>query len=127
MTAVSDLPSILHTKLFRAPLSEDHVQRPYLLERLQQVKQYPLTVVSAPAGYGKSVLLSSWSEQCDCHATWLSVDEEDDDLGLFESYFLAALNRVIPSFGNELMAMVSSAILPPTPVLSICYSTNLAC
>jgi LuxR family maltose regulon positive regulatory protein len=61
MTAAGDQKSILQTKLFRVPLSEDHVQRPHLLERLQQIKRFPLTIVSAPAGYGKSVLLSSWS------------------------------------------------------------------
>jgi len=117
VTAAGDLPSILQTKLFRVPLSKDHVHRPHLLERLQQVKRYPLTIVSAPAGYGKSVLLSSWSEHCDCHSAWLSLDEEDNDLGLFESYFLAALNCVIPSFGNELMAMEEGARMPvPLPI-----------
>ncbi|UCC53630.1 MAG: hypothetical protein JSV68_06575, partial [Anaerolineaceae bacterium] len=116
MTAAGDRTYILQTKLFRVPLSEDHVQRPHLLERLQQVKRHPLTVISAPVGYGKSVLLSSWCEQRDCQYTWLSLDEGDNDLGTFESYFLAALNRVIPSFGNELMALVGGARLPPSPV-----------
>ena len=116
MTAAGDLPSILQTKLFRVPLSKDHVQRPYLLERLQQVKRYPLTVVSAPVGYGKSVLLSSWSEQCDCHSAWLSLDENDNDLGSFESYFLAALQSVIPSFGQGLTEAIAGGRLPPTPV-----------
>lgn len=116
MTAASDQKSILKTKLFRVPISEEHVLRPHLLERLEQVKRHPLTVVSAPAGYGKSVLLSCWSQRCDCHSAWLSLDEEDNDLGLFESYFLAALNRVIPSFGNELMDIVEGARLPPPPV-----------
>jgi LuxR family maltose regulon positive regulatory protein len=116
MTATGDLPSILQTKLFRAPLSEDHVQRPHLLERLQQVKQRPLTIVSAPAGYGKSVLLSSWSQQCDGHSAWLSLDENDNDPGSFESYFLAALQNVIPSFGQGLMEATAGARVPPTPV-----------
>ncbi len=117
MTRAGDQISILQTKLFRVPLSEDHVQRPHLLKRLEQVKRYPLTMISAPAGYGKSVLLSNWSQQCDYHSAWLSLDEEDNDLGTFESYFLAALNRVIPSFGNELMDIVGGARLLPTPVL----------
>ncbi len=116
MTAAGDLPSILQAKLFRAPLSKDHVHRPYLLERLQQVKRHPLTIVSAPAGYGKSILLSSWSQQCDCDNAWLSLDKEDNDPSLFEGYFLAALNSVIPSFGNELMTMVDGARLLPAPV-----------
>ena len=46
MTASGNLPSILQTKLFRAPLSKDYVQRPLLLELLQQVKRRPLTIVS---------------------------------------------------------------------------------
>jgi LuxR family maltose regulon positive regulatory protein len=116
MTATGDLPSILQTKLFRAPLSEDHVHRPHLLERLQQVKQRPLTIVSAPAGYGKSVLLSSWSQQCDGHSAWLSLDENDNDQGSFEGYFLAALQSVIPSLGQGLMEAIAGARVPPTPV-----------
>ncbi|UCF29316.1 MAG: hypothetical protein JSW42_06480, partial [Chloroflexota bacterium] len=117
MTIAGDQISILQTKLFRVPLSEDHVKRPHLLERLEQIKQHPLTVVSAPAGYGKSVLLSSWSEQSDGHSAWLSLDGEDNDLGTFVSYFLAALNRVIPSFGDELMDIVGGARLLRTPIL----------
>ncbi len=117
MTTAGDQTSILQTKLFRVPLPKDHVLRPHLLKRLQQIKQHPLTVVSAPAGYGKTVLLSGWSEQCDCHSAWLSLDEEENDLGLFVSYFLAALNSAVPSFGNELMAVAGGARLPPTPVL----------
>lgn len=114
MTAAVDQTSILQTKLFRAPLPKDHVLRPHLLERLQQVKQHPLTVVSAPAGYGKSVLLSSWSQQCDCQCAWLSLDEEDNDLSYFERYFLALLNNVIPSFGNDLMVLLEGGRLPST-------------
>jgi LuxR family maltose regulon positive regulatory protein len=116
VTAAGDQTAILQSKLFRAPLPKDHVLRPHLLERLQLVKQHPLTIVSAPAGYGKSVLLRSWSQQCDCQCAWLSLDEEDNDLALFESYFLAALNSVIPSIGNELIALSGGARLPPPPV-----------
>jgi LuxR family maltose regulon positive regulatory protein len=107
---------LLQTKLFRTSISEDHVHRPRLVERLKQVGRYPLTIVSAPAGYGKSVLLSCWLEQCDCHGAWLSLDEDDNDLGSFESYFLAALQSAVPSFGNELMDLVGGARLPPTAV-----------
>jgi len=114
VTAAGDQTSILQTKLFRAPLSEDHVRRPHLYKQLQQVKRHPLTIVSAPAGYGKSVLLSSWSEQCDCHSAWLSLDEDDNDLGLLLSYILASLNSAIPSFGNELQVLLDGGRLPPT-------------
>lgn len=101
MAATGTLPSIRQTKLFRPPLVEDYVVRPQLLGRLKQVGQRPLTIVCAPAGYGKSVLMSAWLEQCGCHSAWLSLDENDNDLGAFESYFLAALHSAIPSFGDS--------------------------
>jgi LuxR family maltose regulon positive regulatory protein len=66
---------------------EDYMSRPRLHERLKQAAGRPLTIISAPAGYGKSVLLSDWLEQCHCHSAWLSLDENDNDLGSFESYF----------------------------------------
>ena len=117
MAATGALPSILQTKLFRPPLIEDYVPRPQLRERLEQVGRCPLTLVCAPAGYGKSVLMSAWLEQCGCHGAWLSVDENDNDLAFFVSYVLAALRGEIPSFGEELVAMLDGASLPPTPVL----------
>jgi LuxR family maltose regulon positive regulatory protein len=102
MVEVGTLPPILQTKLFRPSGMADHVHRPRLLERLSQIKEIPLTIVSAPAGYGKSVLLSCWLEQCDCHSAWLSLDKDDNDLGFFESYFLAAIQSANPSFGKEM-------------------------
>ena len=116
MAETSGLPPILQTKLFRPPLSEDHVHRSRLLEWLKQSKRYPLTVVSAPAGYGKSVLLSCFFEQCECHSAWLSLDKNDNDLGLFKNYFLAALQSAIPSFGDELTDLLEGTGVPPTPV-----------
>ena len=118
MSAVGVLPSILQTKLYRPPITEDYVPRLRLGERLKQVEQCLLTLVSAPAGYGKSTLLSGWFEQCDQdhYHVWLSLDENDNDLGLFESYLLAALRDAIPSFGEPLLDMLDGARFPPTRV-----------
>lgn len=116
MAVTGALPSILQTKLFRPPLIEDYVPRSRLRDRLKQVGRRPLAIVCAPAGYGKSVLMSAWLKQCECNSAWLSLDENDNDLGAFESYLLAALHSAIPSFDDELMALLSGARLPPTPV-----------
>ena len=116
MAVVGALPSIRQTKLFRPPLMEDYVPRPQLDDKLKHAGRRPLTIVCAPAGYGKSVLMSAWLEQCGCHSAWLSLDGNDNDLGAFESYLLAALRSAIPSFDDSLMALLSGANLPPTAV-----------
>ena len=66
---------LISTKLHRPPVDRDHVHRPRLLEELDLHRLRPLTLVSAPAGYGKSVLISCWLEQCDIPSTWISLDE----------------------------------------------------
>ena len=91
MTNETNIGPILRTKLHRPPVPRDHVHRPRLLEYLDQRRDRPLTLVSAPAGYGKSVLISCWMETCDIPNAWLSLDEEDSDLRQFLSYFLAAV------------------------------------
>ena len=59
-------------------------------------------------------MLSAWLEQCSCPGAWLSLDGNDNDLGIFESYFLAALRSAIPSFGDGLLDLLDSTSLPPT-------------
>ena len=77
---------LLSTKLQRPPIVGEHVHRSQLLERLDQRRQRPLTLVTAPAGYGKSTLVSCWLQTCDISAAWLSLDETDNDPHLFLSY-----------------------------------------
>ena len=55
----------IRTKLHRPPLGKDHLHRQHLLDRLDQRRERPLTLVSAPAGYGKSILTSCWLETSD--------------------------------------------------------------
>ena len=114
MSAVGNPLPVLQTKLYRPRTTQDYVRRSRLNDRLKQIERHPLTLVSAPAGYGKSVLLSAWLEQCSCPGAWLSLDENDNDLGTFESYFLAALRSAIPSFGDGLLDLLDSTSLPPT-------------
>ena len=91
----SNLPR-LRTKLHRPPVAEDHLHRKRLLERLNKHIHRPLTLVSAPAGYGKSTLVSCWLEACDIPSAWISLDETDNDLRMFLVYFLAAVQRIFP-------------------------------
>jgi len=114
-----EIPSyILRTKLNRPQLTKDHLHRHRLLDRLERNLHRPLTLVSAPAGYGKSTLLSCWLESSDLPSGWVSLDENDNDLRVFLSYFLAAVRTQFPSVGNNTKALLTSSRLPPVSVLT---------
>jgi LuxR family maltose regulon positive regulatory protein len=82
-----------HTKLNRPAIASDHLHRQHLLDRLDQHRHRPLTLVSAPAGYGKTVLISCWMASCDAPGAWVSIDESDNDLRMFAAYFIAAVRK----------------------------------
>ena len=109
---------LIRTKLQRPPIVGEHVHRSQLLERLDQRRQRPLTLVTAPAGYGKSTLVSCWLEACDIPTAWLSLDKTDNDLHLFLSYLLAAVQTVSPAAGKEIQSILNTSQLPPLPILS---------
>lgn len=96
MANETNIGSILRTKLHRPAVPGDHIHRPRLLEYLDQRRERPLALVSAPAGYGKSVLISCWLEASDRPSAWLSLDEQDNDLRQFLAYFLAAVQTIFP-------------------------------
>ncbi|MFC1996140.1 LuxR C-terminal-related transcriptional regulator [Chloroflexota bacterium] len=109
---------IIQTKMYRPPLLVDFIPRPQLLAQLDGWQQRPLTLVSAPAGYGKSTLVSSWIESLDDPAAWLSLDENDNDLELFLTYFLTCVQTSFPKAVDETLALIGGAELPPLRVLS---------
>ena len=92
---------LIRTKLHRPQVTENLVARPRLLEYLTDRGQRPLTIVAAPAGYGKTTLVSSWLEDIDWPCVWLSLDEYDDDLVMFLSYVIAAIQTLYPDIGQE--------------------------
>ncbi len=87
---------ILSTKLVIPPLRSRLVVRPRLLQKLSQGLECGIILVSAPAGYGKSTLLSAWLKHLDFPAAWLSLDDGDNDPGRFLAYLLAALRIIDP-------------------------------
>ena len=103
---------ILVTKLFKPPITPDLVQRAQLIERIERNRQRPLTLISAPAGYGKSVLASSWLESCDCPSAWLSLDKEDNNLRIFLSYLLSAVRSTFPSIELKTQDLLEAPDLP---------------
>ena len=109
---------LISTKLHRPPVDRDHVHRPRLLEELDLHRLRPLTLVSAPAGYGKSVLISCWLESCDIPSAWLSLDKNDSSLRIFISYFIAAVETLYPGACRNTQDMLNTPDLPPIAALS---------
>ncbi len=73
------------------------------------IAQHPLTLVSAPAGYGKTTAIAAWADASHLPVAWLSLDHNDNDLTVFQVYFLAALRRRIPEFGLSLEKTLEEA------------------
>jgi LuxR family maltose regulon positive regulatory protein len=109
--------TILRTKFHRPPAPGDYVHRARLSEYLDQQLERPLTLVSAPAGYGKSTLVSCWLDSCDRPNTWISLDENDNDLRQFLSYFIAAVKTIFPNAVSATSTLVYAPTLPPLSTL----------
>ena len=90
------LDFLLSTKIHIPPVHGNLVSRPRLIQHLNDglAHNHRLTLISAPAGYGKSTLLSEWISQVDVPAAWLSLDQGDNTPARFWSYFVAALDSV---------------------------------
>lgn len=106
------LTPLLTTKLYVPPPRPHLVPRARLLARLDEGLRLRrrLTLISAPAGYGKSTLLSAWLAQpsAPAHVAWLTVDEGDDDPARFLAYLNAAFQQVAPEVGSALLELATS-------------------
>ena len=72
-------PTLVPTKIRRPKVLSDTIPRPYLAERLNLGLSRSLILVAAPAGYGKTTLVSNWLEASDRSSVWLTLDETDND------------------------------------------------
>jgi LuxR family maltose regulon positive regulatory protein len=105
---------ILVTKLYVPPPQPSVVLRPRLIERLNEGLHRRLTLVSAPAGFGKTTLLSEWLATCGRPAAWLSLDEGDSDPTRFLAYLVAALQTIAPNVGEGVLGVLRSPRPPST-------------
>jgi LuxR family maltose regulon positive regulatory protein len=103
---------LLTTKLAIPPIRLQPVARPRLFEKLQEGLRYKLILVSAPAGFGKTTLLSGWVRQQHISTIWLSIDKEDSDPARFLGYLNAALHKQDPSRGEDIQHKLPSSSPP---------------
>jgi LuxR family maltose regulon positive regulatory protein len=99
---------ILRAKLYVPRGRPGAVARSRLYERLDDGVRRDLTVVSAPAGFGKTTLLADWSRQSGLPVAWVSLDARDDDPVRFLSYLLAAIGTIHEGFGESTRAFLGS-------------------
>ncbi len=109
---------LLKTKLFMPPLRHEAVQRPRLTARLDAGLRCALTLISAPAGFGKTTALLEWAGRLAARVAWLSLDEGDNDAARFCAYLVAALQTVLPGIGDPALAALRSPQPPLETVLT---------
>src|SRR5918999_4376914 len=97
---------ILATKLYIPAPQPRVVPRPRLIERLNEGLHRKLTLISAPAGFGKTTLLSEWVAACERPAAWLSLEEGDSDPARFLAYLVAALQTIAANVGEGVLGML---------------------
>src|SRR5512135_629712 len=112
---------ILATKLYVPRPRPNVVHRSRLIERLNAgLERTPgVTLISAPAGYGKTTLVSEWIACCERPTAWLSLDEGDCDPTRFLTYLIAALQTLTPETGGAKMGVGAMSILqsPQLPLI----------
>lgn len=116
--------AIVRTKLYIPPVPADMLARPRLTEKLRSGQALPLTLICAPAGYGKSVLASSWVKSLDWPHAWLSLDPEDGRLQRFLRLAVAALRTVVDGACADTLRLID-APNPSLLALSETFSNDL--
>jgi LuxR family transcriptional regulator, maltose regulon positive regulatory protein len=116
---------ILATKLYIPPPRPKAVLRAHLIKRLNEGLPKKLTLISAPAGFGKTTLVSEWVTGCGRPVAWLSLDKADNDPARFLAYLIAALQTlalskaegIAPPIGQGVLGMLQVPQPPPAEAL----------
>lgn len=118
---------VVLTKLFRPELPHDVIARPRLLARLDEGKKVPLTLVSAPAGYGKSTLVSQWmaSFEPSERTAWYSADPADNNPEAFFLHVVSAIQVALPGACEESARLASLDDLPDVDDVVRLFSNEL--
>jgi LuxR family transcriptional regulator, maltose regulon positive regulatory protein len=118
---------LLRTKIFIPRPRKNLVARSHLVNFLNEGLDKKLTLISAPAGFGKTTVLSEWIPQSPRCVTWLSVDGDDNDPARFWAYFIASLQNLSSQLGENALALLQSTpSFPLTSALSVLINDIVA-
>ena len=111
-----DRPAFPSIKLHRPRALAGWILCSRLLERLDQVLQQPVALISAPAGFGKTTLLSQWLDRCLLPNAWLQLDEDDHEIPAFLEGIVAALRQLFPDCLRKTadLLLLSQGTIPMT-------------
>jgi len=118
--------SLLATKLYVPSVPPDLVPRPALFQRLNGGLRHELTLISAPAGFGKTMLAAAWIRGVGRPVAWLALDADDNDPARFTSYLIAALKEIDERIGQAAQAMLQSSTPPPPAALLTALVNEMA-
>jgi LuxR family maltose regulon positive regulatory protein len=130
----NDHSTLWQTKLSRPSFTRTLVQRPLLLERLNKGLDHRLILVCAPAGFGKTTLISSWIEDLGrddvggsarLPAGWLSLEETESDIIVFVQYTIAALRTIFPGACANTFALLQASQRPPLKIIATLMSNEI--
>ena len=128
-----EIVTLLRTKLYVPRLASDLIERSHLLAHLDRGLNRKLTLVSAPAGYGKTTLIVQWLRNLQSadpdfqnRIAWLSLDKQDDDLLRFLNYFAAAIQTIFPAACSQTANMDQLSHLPPLDFITTTLINELA-
>jgi LuxR family maltose regulon positive regulatory protein len=111
--------TLIHTKLHLPFIRPELVPRPRLQARITEGLRGPLTLISAPAGFGKTTLVASSVAGCGMPVAWLSLDRNDNQARRFLIYLVAALQEADHTIGSEAAQLLAAALqAPPDAVLT---------
>ena len=108
---------LLKTKIHIPGVRSELMSRSRLIDRLNAALQRRLILISAPAGFGKTTLLSDWVQQTDASVAWVSLDPDDNDPARFLAYVIAALQSESPELGATALSALQSRQPPPLDAL----------
>src|SRR5512141_522804 len=102
---------IIQTVLEKPRVGSNLVTRTRLIDQLSQALDKRLILVLAPAGYGKTTLLTDWLNTCNLKSAWLSLDADLNDLETFVAYFIASLQTIASDIGKNVQAVLKGPSL----------------
>ncbi|MFC2026244.1 LuxR family transcriptional regulator, partial [Chloroflexota bacterium] len=85
-----------------------------------------LTLISAPAGYGKTTIVAAWLQDCLYPVAWLSLDEDDSDLIVFLTYIVAAIQTIFPNACPQTYSLGQAPQLPPVDYIATTFINEIA-